>query len=270
MTDRLEDLRRRMDGLDQIGEVVGALKAISSGQSAAARAAVAAISAHAETVTRAMALIAAEVPRPSRHQEAGAGLLLVVGASQGFAGAYPQHLVEATLRMLEPGLGVLVLGHRTITGLQDEGVDILWSDDLAGHPDAIPALASRVADALMDLATEHSGPIRALVGRSLDVPVTLFPPVRGPTNAPLIPPLTTLPPADLLAALLREDLFAAVALALMQGLEAEATARMHAMGRAKSNLRDRRLGVEAAFHQARQEQMTTELIELSVAGRGQD
>ena len=65
--------------------------------------------------------------------------------------------------------------------------------------------------------------------------------------------------------LLQEALFAAVALALMQGMAAEAEARVEAMARAQTNLRARRTEVEQSYLRARQEQMTTEVIELTVA-----
>jgi F-type H+-transporting ATPase subunit gamma len=48
-------------------------------------------------------------------------------------------------------------------------------------------------------------------------------------------------------------------------MAAEAQARVEAMARAQSNLRTRRTDVERQYQQARQEQMTTEMIELVVS-----
>jgi F-type H+-transporting ATPase subunit gamma len=80
-----------------------------------------------------------------------------------------------------------------------------------------------------------------------------------------IAPLMTLPSTDLLTGLLQEALFASVAHVMMQGAETEARARVEAMARAQNNLRTRRTEVEQAYQQARQEQMTTEMIELSAS-----
>lgn len=268
MTARPEDLRRRLAGLDQIDDVVGALRAIASGQSAAARSALPAIEAHALTTRRAMARLAAS--QVTATAPAGPGLLLVIGASQGFAGAYPQRVAAATLQALAPDTGLLVLGRRTVQALLDRGRRPLWSTDLPGHPAAIPALASEVTAALLAQAVEHPGPIHAIAGLPgaghAPAAVRLFPPEPVAPARGMEPPLMTLAPAVLMTSLLQEALFAAVARALMRGLEAEAAARMQAMAQARSNLQRRRNEVEAAYRQARQEQMTTEMIELA-AGR---
>lgn len=265
MTARPEELRRRLAGLDQIDDVVGALRAIASGQSAAARSALPAIEAHALTTRRAMARLAA--PQVAATTPAGPGLLLVIGASQGFAGAYPQRVAAATLQALAPDTGLLVVGRRTVQALLDHGRRPLWSTDLPAHPAAIPALASEVTAALISQAVEHPGPIHAIAGLPAaghaPAAVRLFPPKPVPPAQGMEPPLMTLAPAVLMASLLQEALFAAVARALMRGLEAEAAARMQAMAQARSNLQRRRNEVEAAYRQARQEQMTTEMIELA-------
>ncbi|MBL4543589.1 MAG: F0F1 ATP synthase subunit gamma, partial [Rhodobacteraceae bacterium] len=49
----------------------------------------------------------------------------------------------------------------------------------------------------------------------------------------------------------------------MTGLRVENRARVEAMARAQSNLKTRRTEVDQRYRQARQEQMTTEVIELS-------
>ncbi|MBO9643525.1 MAG: F0F1 ATP synthase subunit gamma [Pseudacidovorax sp.] len=268
MTARPEDLRRRLTGLEQIDEVVGALRAIASGQSAAARSALPAIEAHALTTRRAMARLAASTAATTAP--AGPGLLLVIGASQGFAGAYPQRVAATALQTLTPNTGLLVVGRRTAQALLDRGRQPLWSADLPGHPAAIPALASEVTAALVAQSVAHPGPIDAIAALPAaghaPAAVRLFPPEPVAAAQGMHPPLMTLAPAVLMASLLQEALFAAVARALMRGLEAEAAARMQAMAQARSNLQRRRNEVEAVYRQARQEQMTTEMIELA-AGR---
>ena len=267
MTDRPEGIQRRLHGLDEIGEVVGALRAIASGHASSAQGALQAISTYSSTVTKALtiALTAAEAPL---YPE-GPGLLLVVGASQGFCGAYPARIGEAALAEFKPGMGLLVAGSRTADTLRAASLPVLWSTDLPGHPKAIPELASQATDALLEQSTRHPGPIRALTGsgRIGNAPIlsTLFPPASASDASSQRLPITTLPPAELIAGLLQESLFAGVAHIMMQGAEAEARARMEAMARAQNNLRTRRAEVWQAYQQARQEQMTTEMIELAAA-----
>ena len=267
MSQRPEEIQHRMRSLDEIGDVVGALRAIAASHASSAETAMQAIAAYAGTVTHALAIsIAAAAPHSDPE---GPGLLLVVGAAQGFCGAYPEHIAEVTHAMLEPGMGLVVVGARTADTLQAAGLPVLWSADLPGHPAAIPALASRTTDVLVDQSPHYPGPIRALTGSPHGaheaVVSRLFPPEPPDGVTSRNPPLMTLPAAELLTGLLREALFASVAHVMMQGAETEARARVEAMARAQNNLRTRRTEVEQAYQQARQEQMTTEMIELSAS-----
>ena len=262
MTDRPEDIQRRLSGLDEIGQVVGALRAVASGQSNAAQGAVAAIRSYADTVTGALARVMTAVPAPP----SGPGLVLVIGAAQGFSGAYPDRIAAAVLATWRPGAGLLVLGGRTLSMLDGPARQaIRWSDELPSHIGQIPALASRVTDAMLPLTAQFPGPVTLVSGRDQPgQPATatpLWPPSVTPDTRP--PPLTTLPPADLAAALLAEALFASITLALTEGYRAENQARFEAMARAQSNLRSKRVEVQALYQQARQDQMTNEMIELA-------
>lgn len=269
MTERLEEVRKRRAVIGEIGEVVGALRAIAAARANEAESAVEAIELYEESVTAAFARLALPVAAPA---EEGAGLLLVIGAAQGFCGAYPARLIEALHKEGPAEAGLVVIGQRTGDMLADEGIDPLWSGDLPAAPQFVPDLASAVTDALVELGPEHPGPVRVLSGRDQPgLPIAIrqiWPPApdSGDGSAPALPrtpPLTTMPMPELLRGLLTETLFAEVARAIMQGLQAENRARVEAMTRAQSNLKERRTEVEQKYRQARQEEMTTEVIELS-------
>lgn len=270
MSARPEDIQRRLEGLDEIGDVVRALRAIASGHVAAARDAVAAIAAHEDTVLRALA----RIPAPPVQMAQGPGLAVVVGASQGFSGAYPGHLAQAAQRVRADGAGLLVLGARTLSMLGDTAGDVLWSAELPAHPQDVPPLASRVTDALIDLAVRNPGPIRLVGGRDKpNQPVEtrhVWPPEPLRHAHAGLPPLTTLDPAVLAEGLLSEMLFSVIARAIMEGFMAENQARLEAMARARANLRDKQEEIGRAWRQARQEEMTTEMIELSLGRTGSE
>lgn len=268
MTERLEDVRRRRTVIDEIGEVVGALRAIAAAHSNEAQSALDAISLYEESVTAALARLAVPVPSP---QAQGRGLTLIVGAAQGFCGGYPVRVAEAAKRLVASDSGLLVIGQRTEAMLEDAGIAMVFRADLPAAPHFVPALASEVTDALMELGQRFPGPIMALSGTDEPgLPVKsrrIWPPEPhegASAPSPVIPPLTTLPTADLLRSMLSEALFAEVAKTIMQGLRIENRARVEAMARAQSNLNTRRAEVDRQFRQARQEQMTTEVIELSM------
>lgn len=271
MTERLEDVRRHLAAIDEIGEVVGALRAIASAHSGDAQKGLDAISHYELYVSGALGRLAAPSPPPASE---GPGLAIVIGAAQGFCGGYPARVAEATARLAPKGAGLLVIGQRTLAMLAATKPAPLWSADLPATAAAVPALASEVTDALLELGEEHPGPIVAISGADRPgIPVEsqrIWPPTP-PDEPALRPvtttPLTTLPPSALLRGLLSETLFAEVARTLMQGLRIENRARVEAMARAQGNLKTRRTEVAQRYRQARQEQMTTEVIELSMGER---
>lgn len=268
MTERPEDIQKRLAGLDDIGQVVGALRAIAAGHVGEARTATKAVATYAQTVEDALSLLTAEDRSPLGQ---GPGLLLIVGTAQGFSGSLSARIAEAARLAMRDEPGLIVVGNRTLEMLRAEGTDVLWSSDLPGHPASVAELASSVTDALVRHAVDNPGPIRAVIAPlHAGVPPEvrkLFPPPPLPEGtAPRgTRPITTMTAADLITGLLQEALFAAVIRALLEGAAAEAQARVEAMARAQSNLRSRREDVERQYQQARQEGMTTEMIELAVS-----
>lgn len=268
MTERLEDIAGRLANIREIGEIVGALRVIATAHQSEARAALAAVRAYSGTVEAALArALAAGGTLPARH--VGPGLAVVVGAAQGFSGAYSDRLAHAAAEAQAAGDRLVVLGARTLAALDAAGVPVAWSADMPGHPAAVPEVASTVADAIFD-GLGPPGPVR-LIAADPDapgLPVTerrVFPPEPG-AAPPGPPPLTTLPDGALLATLLPETLFAALARALLEGIAAESAARAEAMANAMSSIKRQTADLTVTFHQARQERTTDELIELAAAG----
>ena len=272
MTDRPEEIEKRLAAIEEIGDVVGALRVIAAGRAAAAQGALAAISAYESQIRAALARLAAP---PATPPVEGAGMVIVIGAAQGFSGAYPQRLAQTTLEKAPARAGYLIVGARTQAMLAGAGLDTLLAADLPPTPADVPALASRITDILVHRAERYPGPILAVSGRDLPgQPVELrriWPPeTEGPEAPPASgpAPVTSLPPEVLVAGLLEETLFSEVARALIEGLRVENLARVEAMARSAGNLKTRRTEMEHRFRQARQEQMTTELLELSTARSG--
>ena len=86
----------------------------------------------------------------------------------------------------------------------------------------------------------------------------------------LVPPLTTLAPSELLGKLVEEYVFAELCEAATLSFAAENEARMRAMIVAHEHVEDRLRQLVAQSHQLRQEEITSEIIELAAgtAARG--
>ena len=78
-----------------------------------------------------------------------------------------------------------------------------------------------------------------------------------------VPPITTLPPEQLLAELAEEYVYAQLCEEVMLSFAAENEARMRAMIAARSNVSRKLDELVASFRRLRQEEITGEIIELS-------
>jgi F-type H+-transporting ATPase subunit gamma len=136
---------------------------------------------------------------------------------------------------------------------------------------AIPGLASRIADALyqhvadgniveVDVAFAHSHAGGIQIDRHSLLPIDL---ARFPRTVRNHPPLTTLAPPTLLERLADEYVYAQLCEAAMHAFAAENEARMMAMAAARTNIQSKLSGLSQREHQLRQEEITTEIVELA-------
>lgn len=270
---RPEDIKARMGNIEQVEAVVVAMRALAAAHTQEAKRHLTAIREQEATVARAMidalALLAAP-PHPPSEPSGGRHLRIVVGAAQGFGGTYSERIVSGAVADAGDATWLLI-GQRCISEFENRGVSPVWSANMAAHAAEVPALASRVVDAVFALlgrggfrrvSIVYGEP--AAAGQALTVR-QLMPFDFGrfePENRP-VPPLLTLPPGVLVARLVEEYVFTEICEALMLGFAAENDARMTAMSRARNNVRQIREDLRGKLAQARQEQTTTEIIELS-------
>lgn len=268
---RPEDIRDRLANVHQIGGIISALRAIAASRQAEARAHVQAIRAQEATVAEALRMaLALGAPPPAPPE--GPGITIVIGAAQGFSGSYGDRMAEAARAACARGDRLMVIGSRTIGALTDSGHAPDWSAELSARAADIGALAIRVADALYARLAElpeapvrilHADPEALAEGARMR---SLFPFDTARFGAQPRPmPVLTLPPARLLAALIAEYVFTEICEVLMLGHAAENAARAEAMSRAQSAVKRMAGALQKEFQRARQDQMTTEIVELATA-----
>lgn len=273
---RPEDIERRIVNIRQIESIIGTLRALASAHLIEARGHLDAIRAHEAVIGGALSVALPGRERAEQDRKdagTGQGLTILVGATQGFCGAYADRLVAAGRDAAGQGR-LMVVGARSLAGLEGLGTALKWSADMAPHAADIPALANRLADALFAeladrpdctvqiLYADPADPERAVQRRRLwPFDFDRFPASAGAR------PITTLAAAPLTGTLVQEYVFAELCEALMLGFAAENAARAEAMARAQSNVKRIAADLKGEFQRARQEQMTTEIIELS-AGQG--
>ena len=264
---RPEDIQARLDNIRQIESIVGTLRALATAHQVEAQTHLEAIRAHEATIAGALSVALAGDGQANPQMQVAPRLSIVVGAAQGFTGAFADRMAEAARAEAAQGARLMVVGNRTASALDG----LVWSADMAPHALEVPALASRLADALFDQIAASPGlsvqvlfadpvPGQPIVCRRIfPFDFSRFPPA-------MVTPLITLPPAALLSALVTEYVYAELCEALMLGFAAENTARAEAMARAQSNVKRIAADLRTEFQEARKEQMTTEIIEVSAAG----
>ncbi len=167
---------------------------------------------------------------------------------------------------------IFLIGTRGASLAAERGISLTWQSAMVPHASLIPALASRIADALYAWLSDHAG-------RRVDVVVPTWSAEAGivirrrsllpfdfgrfavPTSGQ--PPLITLPPPVLLARLAEEYVFAELCEAALTAFAAENEARVAAMLAAKGNLEHMRSDLQALQRQIRQEEITAEVVELA-------
>ncbi|MGB8276860.1 MAG: F0F1 ATP synthase subunit gamma [Methylovirgula sp.] len=274
MAERLADIVAKITNVRQLEAVVTAMRGIAASRAQQARSLLAGIEAYSDVVAQAMGEALALLPegeamRPVVSRQSR-GLILFC-AEQGFAGAFSDRVLDAAAQDLE-GADVFVLGTRGAAIAGERGIGLAWSAPMATQTGAVTTIANRVADALYAAVAD---------GRMTDVDI-LFPffaPASGMqitrrSLLPLdlarfkqpianLPPLTTLAPRALVESLAAEYVFAQLCDAAMHAFAAENEARMMAMAAAKTNIQTKLSELSRRERQLRQEEITTEIIELA-------
>ena len=197
--------------------------------------------------------------------------LILFCAEQGFAGAFSQHVLDAASADSCTAM-ILLVGTRGKVVAIERGIEPAISVPMVTHVDTIPSLADRLADILYGYVASaaierveivfpraRSGGGIVVDRRSL-LPLDLVRFASPPSGKS---PLTNLQPRLLLEHLTAEYVFAELCEAATHAFTAENEARMLAMASAKQNIGTRLATLSHEERQLRQEEITTEILELA-------
>lgn len=279
MSGLLADVERRIGSVAQLDAVVNAMRGIAATRAHQARQMLPAIRTYAQTVGQAIAQanrVQDHVSEAASHYAIKrAPALVVFGAEQGFAGAYPERVLNAVAGD-DADARVYLVGSRTGTLAEQRGVAAIWHGALPGRAAALPDLATLITDALYrDFATASSTALTVVFplwtpGQGLEVVRRRLLPldVRQFGAAPAgSAPLFNLPAANLLPRLVQDYVFAQLCEAAAEAFAAENEARMATMAGARTHI-DRKLAALLVEQQLiRQSEITAEVVELAAGAR---
>jgi F-type H+-transporting ATPase subunit gamma len=267
--ERLETVQARLHSIQQLLDVVGAMRAMAAARMQQAVAALPGARAYAGIMAEAMAdalLLADEPPSPVD----GPLAVLAFASEHGFVGAFNESLLDEARRRRPAHL--FVAGSRGVLAAEEAGMPPRWSLPMTGRLDGTVTIGRRLAERLypaflrgefVRLDMIHGGVAEG--GRWRIKSATVLPLDRSVLPAAgdrPFPPLHTLPPGQLLAELSAQHLLAGLVCAATEALAAENAARLAATTGAHDNI-ERRLDVLRQDEQLlRQDAITTEILDV--------
>jgi F-type H+-transporting ATPase subunit gamma len=277
MSGKLSEVEGRIGTVHQLQAVITAMRGSAAARSREARSRLDGIRAYAAAIAAAIgqALALAREPesRPGRSGYEEGHVVVVLCAEQGFAGTFNERVLDAAENYLKSASAeLLVVGDRGAMVAAERGLVFGWSAPMVAHAAEVPALASRITDALYSRLEKGQATrvtvVHAVPGPSASIDIVErallpFDFARFKVTLRTIPPITTLPPEQLLAELVEEYVYAELCEEVMLSFAAENEARMRAMIAARSNVARKLDELVASFRRLRQEEITGEIIELS-------
>jgi F-type H+-transporting ATPase subunit gamma len=169
-----------------------------------------------------------------------------------------------------------LLGDRGIVAATERRLNIGWSAPMITHAGDVPALADRLTGVLFQRLTAgqttrvsviHAAPHPSATVQIVEQILLPFDYGRFSATPSATtrrnPPLITLAPQHLLSQLAEEYIFSQLCEAIMLSFAAENDARMRAMIAARTNVHDKLEALTGDFRRLRQEEITSEIVELS-------
>jgi F-type H+-transporting ATPase subunit gamma len=274
MTERLADIEARIHGVRQLGAVVNAMRGVAAARAQQAREHLRAVDGYAHTLAiaigRALELVddddGREIPPPSAQRA-----IVVFTAEQGFAGAFSERVLDAVAPDL-PGCEPFLVGTRGAVLAAARGIPFRWQAGLPAHPSGVPALADRIAEAVLPRVARGAVDRIEVVygewrpGRGLGIERRSLIPLdlrAFPRPARSDRPLVNLLPARLLAGLTEDYLHAQLCHAALHAFAAENEARMQAMASAHRQVQRQFDALLATQRRVRQDEITAEIVELA-------
>ncbi len=267
--EQLPRLRARISSLQELRDLIRALRALAGSHVQEAQGALAGIRRYVEVIEDAIAEGTALLPEIDRQAAASevfdGSVLIVVCSEHGFVGAFNEHLLDRAAAERKEGQALMVIGRRGAMLAAEKGLEVDRSFPMATHVGGILGITRRVAEYLSGVSKadvvfggyRRGGNFEAEVRHVLPLDPALL--VGSEQRSP---PLHHLAPDVLLQRLASEYLFAELTRAVMESLASENGARLRVMEAADHNIGDKLEGLRRSENALRQEAITSELLDV--------
>ncbi len=270
---RLAELQARIGTMSELRELIGAMRLLAGMRLQEAQKALPGIRSYAHAMATAIGQALLLVPQGAAALAPARGRrgLILFAAEHGFVGAFTERLLDEIDKTRDPDDVLFLLGSRATTWAAERGIRPAWSVPMASRLTGIPETVRLLtATAYGHLARGEIAGLDVLFARSRS---GRMPSIQRQQLLPLDlsmltlsaarhPPLHNLDPELLLEKLGAEYVLALLSEAAVESLASENAARFAAMTAAHDNVTERLDGLRQMARQARQNEITTELLDL--------
>jgi len=276
---RLAEIEARIASMGELLNIMSAMRSLAGMRVQEVQRALPGIRRYAQSmkagIAGALMLMEGQVARP--QAQAGPRALILCTAEHGFVAGFNERLAEAAEAELKRGDLLFVVGSRGASLLFEKGRQAAWTAPMATRLPAAPGVADRLAAELYGriargevervevmFSPYRQGAQPAIERRlllPLDVPSFAK---RGSRQAPL----HDIEPGALFEKLAAEYVFALLTEAVAESIAGENAARFAAMQAACDNVSKKLEQLQSQARQARQEEITTELLDLITGAMG--
>ena len=275
---RLAEIQSHVASMTGLLDIVGAMRSLAGMRVQEAQRALPGIRRYADMMAAAIGAALPLLPeaRPEGRRTVGRRAFVLCAAEHGFVGGFNERLLEAANKMREPGDELFLLGTRGAMLAVEQGRNPAWTRPMATRlamvPETISALSAALYGRLMHGQVSRVEVVfaRYRQGRAAEIERRRLLPFEAetlPGDRPVQAPLHNLPPDMLLESLIAEYVFALLTEAAVESIASESAARFAAMQAAHDNVSKKLDQLRQSARQARQDDITTEMLDL-VTGSG--
>lgn len=282
----LEHLHRQLDSLDELRTIVKTMKALSAASIHQYEQAVSALNGYARTVERGLYVVVKDMPLPptpdTSRQKLPRHAAIVFGSDHGLCGRFNEEITQHALAHLDASATapdqrlILAVGARVAASLEHAGQAIEEDFLVPGSAEQITATVQQIllkvdewrAQACVHhvylFYNRHTGS-RAYQPTALELlPLDLqrFQQLETGSWPSRSLPTFSMDRERLLSRLLRQYLFVTLFRACAESQASEHASRLAAMQAAQRNLDERLDEVTMTFRRARQNVITSELLDV--------
>ncbi len=275
---RLAEIQAHLQGMAELRDIVGAMRSLAGMRLQEALHALPGIRRYAESIGTAIAdaMMLESLPPTLRDAGSAPRAVVLFVSEHGFVGGHNERLIDAALGALRGTDVLFVLGSRGAAMMAERGRKAAWVHPLATRTAAAPEAAQALSRALYARVAQGSvGSIDVVYarhvqgGRAEVVRRQILPldPLAPAPRSRQQPPFHTLAPGVLLERLMAEHVFGMLTAATVESIASENAARLAAMESAHENVSKRVESLRGDARQARQSEITAEILELVTAGK---